>query len=156
MWYIVHLINISVLTTMRCCPLTSAATALIMATILHIMTPASTIKSGIRVWTAQSRGGERCRSPSWKMVTIPFLEGVLLNPVMAQARKIWGLNHLRHKKNIKLTSTFFGKSCCWYPNLYLSVSQSEEREGHLYSHSCSSISWCFSTDVNHIWTAPCS
>ena len=88
------LINISVLTTMRCCPLTSVATALIMATILHIMTPASTIKSGIRVWTGPSRGGERCRNPSWKMVTIPFLGGVLRNQE-PRAKTILGLNHPR-------------------------------------------------------------
>ena len=111
---------ISVLTTMRCCLHISAATVPTMDTTPHITTPAFTTKSGTKVWTDQSREEEKFRNQFWKMVTIPFLEGVLLNPVMAQARKIWGLNHLRHKKNIKLTSTFFGKSCCWYPNLYLS------------------------------------
>ena len=94
-FFYVELINISVPTTMRCCPLTSVATVLIMATILHIMTPASTIKSGIKVWTDQWRGEKRCRNPSWKMATIPFLGAVLRNPE-PRAKTILGLKHPRH------------------------------------------------------------
>ena len=98
-----ELINISVPTTMRCCPLTSVATVLIMATILHIMTPASTIKSGIKVWTDQSRGEERSQNPSWRMVTILFLGGVL-HIQDSRAQRVLGWDHPRQQLEYQFSS----------------------------------------------------